>query len=114
MGFFSWVGGLIDDLIAWLGRAVEAFVRALVSALEAIWQTVVVGVLIAAFGFSATLYVIFYAGFLAGQTIMEIWDPRYYNSKPSEQFVLEKAPQSSPLPTQRNKARVVAMKNVRY
>lgn len=119
MGFFAWVGGLIDELVAWLGRACKAFIEGLVWALEKIWQTAVVSVLIAAFGAVATLYVIFYAGFLLGETIMEVWDPRYSNSKPSEVIAVKQsptlrpAPQNSPLPTQRSEARVLILQDWR-
>lgn len=60
MGFFTWVGSLVDQLIEWLGRAVKAFIDALVWTLQRLWETVILGVLIAAFGLVATLYVIFY------------------------------------------------------
>jgi len=105
MGFFAWVGSLIDQLVEWLGRAVKAFIDGLIWALQKVWETVIVAALIAAFGLVATLYVIFYAGAALGETIVEIWDPSYYNSKPSQLFILEQAPQSSPLPTQRSEAK---------
>lgn len=121
MGFFqrtfAWVGSLIDQLIEWLGRAVAAFIDALVWALQKVWETVIVAALIAAFGLVATLYVIFYAGAVLGETIMEIWDPRYYNTKPSEVFVVEQAPtfgkglQDSPLPTNRSAAQKIKLQN---
>jgi len=117
MGFFSWVGSLIDQLIEWLGRAVAAFIDALVWALQKVWETVIVAALIAAFGLVATLYVIFYAGALLGETIMEIWDPSYYSSKPSEVFVVEQAPtfgqglQGSPLPNNRSVAKRIKLEN---
>jgi hypothetical protein len=111
MGFFAWVGSLIDQLIEWLGRVVKAFIEALVWGLQKLWETVIVGVLIAAFGLVATLYVIFYAGAILGETIMEIWDPRYYNTKPSQVFTLEQAPQGSPLPTNRSEAKTLKLDN---
>ncbi len=111
MGFFTWVGSLIDQLIEWLGRAVAAFINALVDLIKALWETVIVTALIAAFGLVATLYVIFYAGAVLGETIMEIWDPAYYSSKPSEVFVLEQAPQNTPLPTNRNAAKRLKLQN---
>lgn len=111
MGFFTWVGSLVDQLIAWLGRAVKAFIDGLVWTLQRLWDTVVVGALIAAFGFVATLYVIFYAGAVLGETIMEIWDPAYYSSKPSEVMILEQAPQDSPLPTNRSEAKRLKLQN---
>jgi len=117
MGFFSWVGSLIDQLIEWLGRAVAAFINGLVDLIKALWETVIVTALIAAFGLVATLYVIFYAGAVLGETIMEIWDPSYYSSKPSEVFVVEQAPtfgqalQDSPLPTNRSAAKKLTLQN---
>lgn len=117
MGFFAWVGSLIDQLVEWLGRAVKAFIDGLIWALQKVWETVIVTALIAAFGFVATLYVIFYAGAVLGETIMEIWDPSYYSSKPSEVFVLEKAPtfgqalQDSPLPANRSAAKKLTLEN---
>ncbi len=117
MGLFAWLGGLVDQLLDWLGRAVKAFIDALVWALQRLWKTVIVGVLIAAFGFVDTLYVIFYAGAALGETIMEVWDPNYYSSKPSEVFVVEKAPtfspvyQDSPLPKNRSEAKRLKLQN---
>ncbi|MCC3437134.1 MAG: hypothetical protein EAZ39_04840 [Oscillatoriales cyanobacterium] len=111
MGFFSWVGSLIDQLIEWLGRAVAAFINGLVDLIKALWETVIVTALIAVFGFVATLYVILYAGALLGETMMEIWDPVYYTTKPSQVFVLEQAPQDSPLPTNRSEAKRLKLQN---
>ena len=111
MGFFTWLGSLVDQLIEWLGRAVKDFIDALVLTLQRLWETVIVGALIAAFGLVATLYVIFYAGAVLGEIIMEIWDPNYYSSKPSEVFILEEAPKDSPLPDKRSDAKRLKLKN---
>ncbi|MCC3410863.1 MULTISPECIES: hypothetical protein [unclassified Microcoleus] len=111
MGLFAWLGGLLDQLVEWLGRVVAAFLEALVWALQKIWQTAVVSVLIAAFGFVASLYVIFYAGAMLGETIMEIWDPRYADSKPSQVFSIEQAPQISPLPKYRSETKTIKLQN---
>lgn len=114
MGFFAWLGGLVDQLIDWLGRAAADFVRALVSILEKVWDSVIVGVLIAAFGIVDTLYVIFYAGAILTETLIEIWDPRYSN-KPSEVFSIEQAPENTPLPKQRSQVtKIMAMTNIQY
>lgn len=110
MGFFTWLGSLVDELIAWLGRVFLAFIEALARVLEAIWKTAVATVLIAAFGSVATLYVIFFAGLVLGETMMEIWDPNYPN-KQSQVFKLKQAPQSSPLPTNRSEAKVLDLQN---
>ena len=111
MGLFTWLGSLVDQLIEWLGRAFKAFIDGLMSVLKRLWDTVVVTDLIAAFGFAATLYVIFYAGAALGKTIMEIWDPNYYSSKPSKVFKLKKTPQNTPLPTNRSKAKVLELED---
>lgn len=113
MGLFSWLGDLLDQLLDWLGRAVKAFLDALVWVLQELWETIVIGALIAAFGPVATLYVIFYAGYALGETLMEIWDPNHHNSKPSQLFTLKQAPQDSPLPTNRSEAKVLTLENWR-
>lgn len=111
MGFFAWLGGLVDQLIDWLGRAFKAFIDGLMSVLKRLWDSVVVTALIAAFGFVATLYVIFYAGAVLGETIMEIWDPNYYSSKPSQVFKVKQAPQNTPLPTKRSEAKTLELED---
>ena len=111
MGLFQWLGRLLDDLIAWLGRAVKAFLESLMWALQKLWETVVATALVLAFGAVAVLYTIFYAGAVLGETIMEVWDPSYYDSKPSEVFKLQQAPQNSPLPTSRNEAKILTLEN---
>ncbi|MBW4479359.1 MAG: hypothetical protein KME54_21515 [Tolypothrix brevis GSE-NOS-MK-07-07A] len=111
MGLFTWLGSLLNQLITWLGKVVAAFLEALMWAIQAVWDTAIASVLIVAFGADIVLHAIFYAGAIAGETLMEVWDPRYHNSKPSEVFSVTQAPQDSPLPTQRSKAKVVALKN---
>ncbi len=109
MGFFTWLGSLADQLLEWLGRAVKAFIDALIAALKKIWETAVKTVLIAAFGFASVLYVIFYTGYIAGETIMEIWDPR--SNKPSEVFKIRQAPSGARLNKTRNEAQILEMVN---
>jgi len=111
MGLFSWLGSLLDQLISWLGRAVATFLEALVTAIQAVWYAAIASVLVSAFGAGVVLYAIFIAGAVAGQTLMEVWDPRYYNTKPSQVFSITQAPGNSPLPTQRSSAQKVALKN---
>ncbi len=114
MGFFAWLGGLVDQFIEWLGRAIAAFARALVSIIQAVWYAAMVGVLIAAFGKALTLYAIFYAGAILTETLMEVWDPKYPN-KPSEVFSIEQAPENTPLPKQRSQAtKIMALTNIQY
>ncbi|UXE63238.1 MAG: hypothetical protein KA717_11620 [Woronichinia naegeliana WA131] len=111
MGFFSWLGSLVDQLLEWLGQIFAAFINALVNLLQLIWETAVATVLIAAFGLVSILYVMFYAGAVLGETIMEIWDPASYTTKPSQVFALEQAPQDSPLPTNRSEAKRLKLQN---
>jgi hypothetical protein len=115
MGFFTWLGSqvdyLIDQMLGWLGEALSWFIESLISALRKIWDTVITTAIYAAFGAASILYVIFYAGAKLGETIMEIWDPAYYTSKPSQVFKLQQAPQNSPLPTQRSEAKVLVLEN---
>ena len=111
MGFFAWVGSLIDQFLDWLGEVFRRFIEGLINVLQKIWETLVMTALIAAFGFVATLYVIFYAGTILGETIMEIWDPRYANSKPAQVFKLRQAPQQSPLPQYRSEAKILVLED---
>ena len=110
MKLFQWLGKLLDDLLDWLGQAVRAFLEELVSALQIIWETAVAGLLLTAFGTVAVLYVIFYAGAVLGETIVEFWDPLKYDTTPSEIFRLEQAPQDSPLPTKRSDAKKLQLR----
>ncbi|MGF1675565.1 MAG: hypothetical protein ACFCUV_18050 [Rivularia sp. (in: cyanobacteria)] len=115
MGFFTWLGSqvgyLVDQMVDWLGEVCSWFIKSLVSVLSKIWDTVIATAIYTAFGAASLLYVIFYAGAQLGETIMEIWDPTRHNSKPSQVFKLQQAPQNSPLPTQRSEAKVLMLEN---
>jgi hypothetical protein len=115
MGFFTWLGSqvgcLIDQMINWLGEVCRWFIESLINALEKIWNTVIASALYAAFGAASIFYVIFYAGAKLGETIMEIWDPVYHNTKPSKVFIVKQAPQNSPLATRRSEAQVLTLEN---
>jgi hypothetical protein len=111
MGLFQWLGKLLDDLIEWLGRAVKAFLEKLIWALQELWEATIAAILLAAFGAGTILYAIFYAGSALGTTIMEVWDPRYFDSQPSKVIEIEQAPEASPLPKYRDEAKKVLLKN---
>ncbi|NEP56226.1 MAG: hypothetical protein F6K31_04270 [Symploca sp. SIO2G7] len=122
MGFFTQLSDRLDrlaesvfdwlvDVTTWAVEKLTIFVKTLFQKLQKIWPTLVAPVLIAAFGELSILYVIFYAGAVLGQTIMEIWDPIYVNSKSSQVFKLEQAPQISPLPELRSESRVLKLEN---
>ncbi|ROI10199.1 hypothetical protein ACLB6K_13595 [Microcystis aeruginosa FACHB-524] len=111
MGFFAWLGSLVDELIEWLGEVWSNFVQALVNKIQAIWYTEIAPVLREAFGILShiTLYVIYYAGAKIDEIIKEVWDPRY-PQKQSQVFILKKAPQNTPLPKYRSDAKVLELK----
>ncbi|NES23380.1 MAG: hypothetical protein F6K41_31800 [Symploca sp. SIO3E6] len=122
MGFFTWLGTWLDrvaesvfnwlvDVTTWVVERLIAFLKALFEKLQKIWPALVAPALAAAFGEISVLYVIFYAGAVLGQTIMELWDPLNLNSKPSQVFKLKQAPQSSPLPELRSEAKVLELEN---
>lgn len=109
MGLFQWLGKLLDDLIDWIGEKAKVFLERLMRALQEVWETVVAAALLAAFGYVPVLHVIFYAAAVAGVTMMEVWDPKYYKEKPSEVFKLKQAKQNSPLPKKRSEAKVLTL-----
>ncbi|MCC5900133.1 MAG: hypothetical protein JJU32_19755 [Phormidium sp. BM_Day4_Bin.17] len=100
MGLFQnglgWVGGLIDSLLNWLGRALEAFIKALVSLLQILWEISILAILLPAFGALSILHVIFYSGVAAGVIFAEFWDPNHMNPKP-EVFKISEASKDIPL-----------------
>lgn len=108
MGFFTWLGSLADQLLTWLGRTLKAFIDGLLYALKSIWEAAVASVLIAAFGFVASLYVIFYSGYMLGETIMEVWNP--HSNRPSEVFKVRQAPKGATLNKTRNEARILELR----
>lgn len=96
---WNWLKKLYNSVTNWLGRAWEWFVNWLMNTLEALWDVLIAGVLLAAFGYAYILYVIFYIAY--GDVIMEVWTPNNM-SQSSERFKLEEAPTNAPLPTRQN------------
>ena len=112
MGRYQWVSSLFDQLIAWLGEVVTNFVRKLIENIKRDWNKLILPTLISAFTVEAiVLYTIFYAGPVVGQTIMEIWDARYFDTKESQVFILKEAPQDTPLSTNRSEAKILQLEN---
>jgi hypothetical protein len=105
---------LEKDFIEHFDRVYYAFIKALIISIQAVWYTAIAPVLVAAFGAGVVLYAIFLAGAVAGETLMEVWDPKYHNSKPSEVFSIRQTPQDSPLPTRRDQSRIVMIENWSY
>jgi len=126
MGFFNWLGRVAESVINWLvdtttwiiERLID-FVQTLFQALQNIWSSKVASVLLEAFGVKDFLHVIFFAAKTVGWVIMEIWDPSYVYSKPSQVFKVQQtqalrmtpAPKGSPLPQQRSDAKVLRLEN---
>lgn len=87
--------------------------EALIEQVSPIWETVIVPILITSFGTGSTLYAIFYApNSRKNKVILEIWDPNYVETKPSEVFKLEGIQDIvKQLPNTREKAQVLTLKN---
>lgn len=117
MGFFQHAGYLLDQLIEWLGTRFQAFLEDLISEIDKIWERIIRSALILAYGVGVVLYAIFYAGKEIGETLMEIWDPRYHETKPSLVYNITQAPkfgqapEGSPLPTNRSEAKILTLTN---
>lgn len=60
--------------------------------LEPIWEREIEPILIEEFGRQSTLYIIFYLSKKRDEIIMEIWDPNYVNTKPSQVFMIQGVP----------------------
>lgn len=107
-------GGKVFDSLRRIFGGTEPYLpESLLEKLTPIWETTIVPVLIEEFGSEASLYVIFYAGSDPGQLIMEIWDPRYVNRKPSQVFKLGGLPdrEIQRLPKNRSKAKPMTLED---
>jgi hypothetical protein len=72
MGFFGWLGGLVDDFLSWLGNSFIAFINAVVERLESIWDKIqprIEKIL----GYVQVLSFIIIEEL--GEIIIELWDP---------------------------------------
>ena len=70
----------------------NSFTEIVLEKLDPIWEQEIEPVLVSQFGRSSTLYVIFYLGRKQDEIIMEIWDPKYIDAKPSQVFRIEGVP----------------------
>jgi len=68
------------------------FPETILGKLEPIWDKDIEPVLVAEFGCRSTLHIIFYLGKRQDEIIMEIWDPNYVNTKPSQVFSITGVP----------------------
>ncbi|NER38446.1 MAG: hypothetical protein F6J93_31590 [Oscillatoria sp. SIO1A7] len=109
-------GRVLDSLRHIFGgnRSAETYLsESVLEKLTPIWDTTIVPVLMAEFGAEASLNVIFYAGSVPGQLIMEIWDPRYADRKPSQVFKLGGLAdyETRRLPQERSKATIMSLED---
>jgi len=126
MGLFTWLGRVAEsvfnwlaDVTTWIIERLFTFVETLFQALQNIWSSEIASVLLEAFGIQDFLNIIFYAAKIAGEVIMEIWNPTYVYNKPSKVFKVQQAqalrmtsaPKDSPLPQQRGQAKVLKLEN---
>ncbi len=112
MGFFSFLGNLLSNMISWLGQAFTTIIKGIISIVESLWYSVIAVTLVAAFGYAAILFAIFYAGRALGETIMEIWNPKK-PEQPSRLFSIKQADSVS-IPAERSNAKVMELSNINY
>jgi hypothetical protein len=72
MGFFSWLGGLIDNAISWLGERIRNFIEGVVWVIETAWPSIE-SYLERRFGYSKGLYVMLQI--IRGRVIGNFWEP---------------------------------------
>lgn len=73
MGFFGWLGGVVDDFVDWLGRAFMAFINALVEILESIWDSIIEPLIQGILGYVRVVSFIIFEQL--DEVIIQIWDP---------------------------------------
>ncbi|UXE63241.1 MAG: hypothetical protein KA717_11635 [Woronichinia naegeliana WA131] len=89
-------------------RNSKAFPEFILEKLEPIWEEEIEPVLISEFGRRSTLYIIFFLKQEQNQVVMEIWDPNYVETKPSQVFRIDNVPKSitNYLPVSRSQAEI--------
>jgi hypothetical protein len=89
-------------------RNSKAFPEFILEKLEPIWEEEIEPILISEFGRRSTLYIIFYLKQVQDQVVMEIWDPNYTETKPSQVFRIDNVPKSitNYLPVNRSQAEI--------
>lgn len=89
-------------------RNSTVFSEFILEKLEPIWEKEIEPVLISEFGRRSTLYVIFYLKQEQNQVLMEIWDPNYVETKPSQVFIIDNVSKSitKHLPVNRSQAEI--------
>ena len=85
----------------------------LLETLSPLWETTILPTLLLTFGKGSTLYAIFYTtGAPENEVILEVWDPNYVDTKPSETFRFRGISNiAKQLPRSRSKAKIITIKN---
>jgi hypothetical protein len=89
-------------------RNSTVFPEIILEKLEPIWEEEIEPVLILEFGRYSTLHIVFYVKQGQDQVVMEIWDPNYIETKPSQVFRIDNVPKSitRDLPKNRSQAEI--------
>lgn len=87
----------------------KASLESVFDKLATIWPTQIAPVLIEQFGRGTTLYAILYSGEYSDEIILEIWDPKHFESKPSKVFKIKG--HNHDFPKTRSKAEVKSLTN---
>ncbi len=101
-----------NSLSEFLGGNRSSTTEMLYRKLEPIWDTNIAPVLIESFGKGTTLYLILYLG-NSHKLILEVWDPKHVESKPSQVFKLSGITGNdiNNFPKDRSKAKIMTLEN---
>lgn len=82
----------------------------LLEAISSVWDKTIVPTLLLEFGNANTLYTIFYTGESPDEIVLEVWDPKCSESKPSQVFILNGIPNIAKcLPNNRSNAEIMTL-----
>ncbi len=85
--------GVFTEMFRRQQKNSSIFPEIILEKLDPIWEREIEPILVSQFGRGSTLYVIFYLGKKREEIIMEIWDPKYVDVKPSQVFSIEGVPE---------------------
>lgn len=107
------ITSFLHNLFSHHSREVESTVlNELTDAISSEWDGSIAPTLLMRFGRVPRLYVIFYADSHLDDVILEVWDPNYVDTKPSEVFRLRGLPKvAKQLPAIRSRATINTLEN---
>lgn len=73
MGFFGWLGGLVDDFLSWLGNAFIAFINAVVERLQSIWDSIIEPLIEEVLGYARVISFIIIEEL--NEVVIKLWNP---------------------------------------